>query len=171
LPIIAVTANTLAEAINECRAAGMDEVLTKPIELANLKRTVDRWHPITEGPQSESATAFDNTALRALADGNETLEGEVLEEYRQANDADLAAAAQAMAEAEFEGVSSAAHRIKGAARMIGAISLSDAAASLELAARSGDSTSTQTAWAAVQSESERLYIFIRARAEEQQAVQ
>jgi CheY-like chemotaxis protein len=113
VPIIAVTANTLAEAINECRAAGMDEVLAKPIELANLKRTVDRWHPITEGPQPESATVFDNTALRALANGNETLEGEVLEEYRQANDADLAAAAQAMAEEAFECVRSAAHRIKG----------------------------------------------------------
>jgi CheY-like chemotaxis protein/anti-sigma regulatory factor (Ser/Thr protein kinase) len=170
VPIIAVTANTLAEAINECRAAGMDEVLTKPIELANLKRTVDRWHPITEGSQPESATVFDNMALRALANGNETLEGEVLEEYRQANDADLAAAALAMAEEEFEDVRSAAHRIKGAARMIGATGLSDAAASLELAARSGDSTSTQTAWAAVQSESERLYTSIQARAEERQAL-
>lgn len=54
---------------------------------------------------------------------------------------------------------------------IGATGLSDAAACLELAARSGDSTSTQTAWAAVQSESERLYTFIRARAEERQALQ
>jgi len=76
-----------------------------------------------------------------------------------------------MKEEAFEGVRSAAHRIKGAARMIGATGLSDAAASLELAARSGDSTSAQTAWAAVQSESERFYTFIRARAEERQTVQ
>jgi len=171
LPIIAVTANTLAEAINECRAAGMDEVLTKPIELANLKRTVDRWLPITEGPEPASATAFDDAAIRALANGDETLEGEVLEEYRQANDADLAAAAQAMEEEELEGVRSAAHRIKGAARMIGAAGLSEAAASLELAARSGDSTSMQTAWAVVQSESERLYTSIQGRAAERQAMQ
>jgi PAS domain S-box-containing protein len=171
LPIIAVTANTLAEAINECRAAGMDEVLTKPIELANLKRTFDRWLPITEGPRPEAATAFDDAAIRSLANGDETLEDEVLDEYRQANDADLAAAAQAMKEAEFEGVRSAAHRIKGAARMIGAAGLSEAAAFLEVAARSGDSPSVQAAWAVVQSESERLYTFIQARAAERQALQ
>lgn len=170
VPIIAVTANTLAEAINACRAAGMDEVLTKPIELAKLKRTVDRWLPIAKGPQPESATKFD-AAIRALANGDETLESEVLEEYRQANDADLAAAAQAMEKEEFEGVRSAAHRIKGAARMIGAAGLSEAAASLELAAPSGDTTSMQTAWAMVQSESERLYTFIRARAAERQVMQ
>jgi CheY-like chemotaxis protein/HPt (histidine-containing phosphotransfer) domain-containing protein/anti-sigma regulatory factor (Ser/Thr protein kinase) len=171
LPIVAVTANTLAEALNECREVGMDEVLTKPIELAKLKRTVDRWLPVAEGPQSASSTAFDDAAIRSLVNGDETLEGEVLDEYRQANDADLAAAAQAMEEEEFEGVRSAAHRIKGAARMIGAAGLSEAATSLELAARSGDSSSMQAAWAIVQSESERLYTFIQARAAERQAMQ
>jgi CheY-like chemotaxis protein/HPt (histidine-containing phosphotransfer) domain-containing protein len=169
LPIIAVTANTLAEAISACREAGMDEVLTKPIELANLKRTVDRWLP-TVYAQVHQPSAFDEAAIHALANGDKTIEDEVLDEYRQANDADLSAAADALAAAEFEDVRSAAHRIKGAARMIGAAALSDAAASLELAARSGDAKSMQSAWATVQTESERLYTSIEARAAERSAI-
>jgi PAS domain S-box-containing protein len=171
IAIIAVTANTLAEAADECRAAGMDEVLTKPIELAKLKRTVDRWFSPATRPKHESESAFDDAAIRALINGDQTLEGEVLEEYRQANDADLAAAAQAMRDQEFEALRSAAHRIKGAARMIGAAGLSDAAASLESAARSADSSSIQTAWAGVQNESARVYKFIRVRAAERQQIQ
>ena len=31
--LLAFTANTLREAADECHAAGMDDVLTKPIEL------------------------------------------------------------------------------------------------------------------------------------------
>jgi PAS domain S-box-containing protein len=170
LPIIAVTANTLAEAISACRDAGMDEVLTKPLELANLKRTVDRWVPVGVPEQAHEASAFDEAAIQALANGDKTIEDEVLEEYRQANDADLAAAAEAFAAAEFEDVRSAAHRIKGAARMIGAASLSEAAASLELAARSGDANSMQYAWATVQTESERLYTSIDARAAERTSI-
>jgi PAS domain S-box-containing protein len=163
LPIIAVTANTLAESRKECQAAGMDEVLTKPIELVTLKRTLDRWLPIVEGAQLSAIMAFDDAAIRALANGDETVVGELLEEYRQANDVDLGAVARSIQEDGFEGVRSAAHRIKGAARMIGASGLSEAAASLELAARAGDSTAMQTAWSAVQSQTERIYTFIDSR--------
>jgi PAS domain S-box-containing protein len=170
LPIIAVTANILAEAINECRAAGMDEVLTKPIELARLKRTIDRWLPVARRTQSKAASSFDDTAIRTLANGDETLAGELLEEYREANDVDLATAARSMQEEGFEGVRSAAHRIKGSARVIGATALSDAAASLELAARSGDSAAMRTAWSAVQSESERIYSFMQQRVAQRQGV-
>ena len=171
LPIIAVTANIFAEAVEECRAAGMDEVLTKPIELAGLKRAIDRWLPTAKGTQPDAASSFNDTTIRTLANGDETLARELLEEYRDANDVDLAAAARSMHEEGFEGVRSAAHRIKGAARMIGATGLSEAAASLELAARSGDSAAMRTAWSAVQSESERIYSFIESRTAERQGVQ
>lgn len=43
VPIVALTANAQASADTECRAAGMDGVLSKPITRQSLAREVDRW--------------------------------------------------------------------------------------------------------------------------------
>lgn len=42
-PIIAWTANVLAEEERRCHAAGMDDVLTKPTDLAELKAVLLKW--------------------------------------------------------------------------------------------------------------------------------
>jgi PAS domain S-box-containing protein len=43
IPIIAWTANVLAEEAERCAAAGMDDILTKPTELAVLRETLLKW--------------------------------------------------------------------------------------------------------------------------------
>ena len=43
LPIAALTANAFAEDSRECRAAGMDDFLTKPVNMAALTSLVSRW--------------------------------------------------------------------------------------------------------------------------------
>ena len=43
IPIIAWTANVLAEEEQHCRAAGMDDILTKPTELADLRAKLLNW--------------------------------------------------------------------------------------------------------------------------------
>jgi CheY-like chemotaxis protein len=45
LPVIAMTANSLADAGAECRAAGMDDFMTKPFALGELERVLARWLP------------------------------------------------------------------------------------------------------------------------------
>ncbi|MCK6551721.1 response regulator [Myxococcota bacterium] len=42
-PIIAVTASTTPGDRERCLACGMDDYLSKPLELATLGRTLDRW--------------------------------------------------------------------------------------------------------------------------------
>jgi len=42
-PIIAMTANSLEEDQQRCFAAGMDDYLAKPLRLADLSRTLQRW--------------------------------------------------------------------------------------------------------------------------------
>jgi signal transduction histidine kinase/ActR/RegA family two-component response regulator len=43
VPIIALTASVLEEDRRRCREAGMDDFLPKPLDLAELSRTLERW--------------------------------------------------------------------------------------------------------------------------------
>ncbi len=45
LPVIAMTAGGLAEDRQQCLDAGMDDHLTKPVEMARLRQTLERWLP------------------------------------------------------------------------------------------------------------------------------
>jgi signal transduction histidine kinase/ActR/RegA family two-component response regulator len=42
-PVLAWTANALADAEAQCRAAGMDDMLTKPADMSKLKAMVEKW--------------------------------------------------------------------------------------------------------------------------------
>ena len=43
IPIIAVTANAMSEELQGCLASGMDDCLTKPVEIENLGRAISKW--------------------------------------------------------------------------------------------------------------------------------
>jgi CheY-like chemotaxis protein len=56
IPIIALTAHAMKGADNECRAAGMDDYLSKPIDKEQLQNTLNRWlNEPDENSSSEKA--------------------------------------------------------------------------------------------------------------------
>ncbi len=159
LPIIACTANVSREAIDACHSAGMNEALTKPVKLATLQQMLDRWLPATDANRVEpmpEPLATDFVALTDLAQGDATLERDLLDDFQQSNTEDLGACAQAVQADSADAVRRIAHRIKGAARTVGAVALARAAADLEHAAQKGDSQSIRTHWPKVKEESLRL---------------
>ncbi|MGH8259538.1 MAG: response regulator, partial [Steroidobacteraceae bacterium] len=145
--ILAFTANTLAEAADECRASGMDDVLTKPIVLAELRGKVERWLPRAVARTADPQDAPDPADDSSLA-----------AEFCRAHEDDLAMLRRALQAREREPVTRAAHRMKGAARMFGDEALASAATQLERSARGGeDWDALEAAAQTVRSESERLF--------------
>jgi CheY-like chemotaxis protein len=145
--IIACTANALKGESENCFAAGMDDYISKPIELGNLMAKLDHWLPLPGGAPArgdaalradDRAAVIDRSALREISDGDEALELEILSQFRHANAQDVSALERALAARSLVQVTQAAHRIKGAARSVGAMALADICARVEEAGRAGD---------------------------------
>jgi two-component system, sensor histidine kinase and response regulator len=58
VPIIALTAHAMKGADNQCRAAGMDDYLSKPIDRDQLQNALNRWlNDADDAPASEEPAA------------------------------------------------------------------------------------------------------------------
>ncbi len=130
LPIIALTANVMSEDRERCMAAGMDAHLGKPIEPAQLIDVLSRY--LKAGAP---APAVDREALRELTGGDIEFERELAETFVKSGDQCLAEIIAALEASDFDTVRKRAHALKGASANIHAVSLSQAASSLEMAAR------------------------------------
>jgi PAS domain S-box-containing protein len=140
-PILAWTAAAMGEEVARAHAAGMDDVLVKPTELAELRRTLSRWLPFAaaNGRLSieASGAVLDHGVLGQLAEGAEE-ERLILADFLHQTRGDLAALAAALDAADGAAAARQAHRIKGASRMVGANRLAARAALAEDAARRQD---------------------------------
>ncbi|HYC36509.1 MAG TPA: ATP-binding protein [Usitatibacter sp.] len=145
-PIIACTANALRGEAQNCIAAGMDDYVSKPAELATLLAKLDRWLPLPahgepplEMPDIHADEAvLDSSAMLATTGGDVTIEREILEEYLVANASDLASFEAALRDGDIDSFTQIAHRMKGAARTIGANAFARACARAEDAGKAGD---------------------------------
>lgn len=149
-PIIACTANALDGESEKCMAAGMDDYLVKPVELSQILKKLDQWLPIPHQHDPTNAAigkptvaavgsgVFDPTVLVAISGGDAADEREILNDFRRANDEDIAMLKRAVENSDIAEFTRAAHRIKGASAMVGAIGLSSVCEGLEKAGRAND---------------------------------
>ncbi|MEO8145656.1 MAG: ATP-binding protein, partial [Betaproteobacteria bacterium] len=151
IPIIACTANALGGEAEICFAAGIDDYLAKPVELKSLLKKLDRWLPI---PQS--AAPVDRTVLAAISGGDRAKERAFLANFRRVNDADAADLRNAAEKCDLPDLTSAAHRINGASRMVGAVALAAVCQRLEGACRAGDLKQVEANMGAFQRELAKL---------------
>jgi len=174
LPILALTANALRGEASRALAAGMDDYLTKPLQLPALREAVERWVP---QPSAEvggkdagaelvqprlAREVFDISVLKSLI-GEEPAElHALLEDFLGAVSAGLATIKQTAVVDELRGIGSLAHRLKSSARSVGALPLGDACAELENVSRLGDKVVAKKAIAAVEAAAEELLPQLRA---------
>lgn len=146
--VIAWTANALRGDAEACFLAGMDDYLSKPAELVELKEKLDYWLPIETDDIGEALDSgakaaddsgpVDRSVLAVIAGDDSTAVREILADFGQATESDFAELEQAVAQEEADAVRRAAHRIKGSSRMVGARKLSEISEQLEQAAVAAD---------------------------------
>ncbi|MDO8960404.1 MAG: ATP-binding protein, partial [Rhodocyclaceae bacterium] len=146
-PIFAWTANALRDEIEKCRAAGMDELLVKPADLAQLKQVLAKWllivaearpeHPLAPAPQAGSPPAVDVSVLAAQVGDDPATLREFLLDFRASAVGIAAELAAAIAAGDAPRVGALAHKLKSSARAVGALALGEICAELEKAGKVG----------------------------------
>jgi signal transduction histidine kinase/ligand-binding sensor domain-containing protein/DNA-binding response OmpR family regulator/HPt (histidine-containing phosphotransfer) domain-containing protein len=152
IPIVALTAHAIQGTELQCREAGMDDYLTKPLDRGRLTDTLDRH--LGDGPakvttatevastiapvSDEGPEPVDWPGLLELLEGDESLARQLAEIYIGSGDSLLADLAAAVDCGDWVTVGTRAHTLKGASANIRAGRVADAAARLEAAARAGE---------------------------------
>ena len=151
IPIVGLTANALKEQVEACRAAGMDDVIAKPIERERLEAMLERYAPAVGTrtgrhvirppleravpgageitvPRFHEVTAGDAVLARGLV---ETFEHGAVQAF-----SDLESA---LGRGDFTTARRAAHTLVGSSANMGAVRLEAVAAAMEHAAIQQDS--------------------------------
>jgi CheY-like chemotaxis protein len=144
--IIAITANALKGEAQKCLSVGMDDYLTKPVELNKLHEVLQRWLPL-DAPQttlagrsapatqtsiaaSESSPICFTTIANFL--GPDPAKHQEYLNYFVNHAADLVAQLEnALQTQQVDVCRNIAHQLKSMAKSVGALALSELALQLE----------------------------------------
>jgi CheY-like chemotaxis protein len=167
--VVAFTANTHTDALEQCIHAGMDDFLTKPAELVTLRKKLVQWlvsdARIKSAPGASPAGApsgnpIDRARIQQLAGGPQGI-AEVLAELESGVRADIAALQVALESANGPALRRAGHRIKGSALTIGAERLAALAARIVDAPDGAEAAQLMSTAQALLGELERVLVSAR----------
>jgi PAS domain S-box-containing protein len=166
IPIVAMTANAMQGDREVCLASGMDDYVSKPVNIKDLREVLERWlgdavvpgeipaiRPIAPEPAGSSEpTSATNAALielqpavdpaalaeiRALETGGEDFLGPLIDTYLRESIELIAKLKEMVPEGNAEEIRRQAHKIKGSAANLGARCLADLCLQMETACREG----------------------------------
>ncbi len=144
-PIVAVTANALRGEAEHAKAAGMDDYLTKPLQLEALRKALERrLSPTRPAPAADhepapaGAAAVDVEVLRSYVGDDPALLRDLLAQFLSSAKKQAAELHEACTRKDARQAAAAAHKLKSSARAVGATALGDLCAAIERAGRAGD---------------------------------
>ncbi|SDY94668.1 ATP-binding protein [Nitrosomonas sp. Nm33] len=145
IPIVALTANALKGEADKCRALGMNDYLSKPVQLQQLKVTLEKWMPAPEykpvvpAEQAAGSQAItpvvDVGILEALVGNDPATIREFLQDFRTNTSEIGEQLRDAARKNQFDLIKAAAHKLKSSARSVGAMMLGEWCAKIEQAAK------------------------------------
>jgi PAS domain S-box-containing protein len=153
--IIAITANALKGEADHCRAVGMDDYLSKPVQLAILKEILGKWLPAVAAKTSDVERALpavdkmrraepdlqlpvDVNVLKTLVGDDAATIAEFLHDFRISAGKIAEELRTAHTRGDTMATGAAAHKLKSSARSVGAMALGEVCAEMELAGKAGN---------------------------------
>jgi len=147
-PIVALTANAMMGTLERCLEAGMDDYLTKPLDISRLQDVLDRFMGRADGEPVTAATSNDAAATRSpdqairarlvdVSGDDEEFMIELVNAFLSGG-ADTVQELRAAVElGNAEAIGRAAHKLKGAAANLHVNNLATLSFDLETRAKSG----------------------------------
>jgi PAS domain S-box-containing protein len=151
IPIVALTANAMESDRENCRAAGMNDFVAKPVSMVILREVLRKWlqtkaaeSAVAEGPSVPTGTTddatqvFDPASVLLRLEGDRELAQIVFEAFLE----DLPAQIQALKDfvkcGDAPGSARIAHSIRGASASVGGECLRNVAFEMEKSADAGN---------------------------------
>lgn len=145
VPIIVVTADALAQNREDCLAAGMDDFLTKPVDLTELHEALSRVRPTPTAPEPPRS-GFDEQTLRQRARelGDAEAGAELVRIFLTELPGRRLLLQSALRRASAQQLVAAAQSLRTASEAVGALALAQVCAHVEAAGREARLTDART---------------------------
>jgi signal transduction histidine kinase/CheY-like chemotaxis protein/HPt (histidine-containing phosphotransfer) domain-containing protein len=146
VPIAALTATALKGESERCAAAGMDKYLTKPLQLADLRKALDELlrplpqpvePPRRAGLNASTAVAVDVGVLEELVGSDPAVIFDLLQGFQDSAGRTAELLKAACVAGDMAAAIEQAHRLKSSARTVGALVLGTVCEEIETAGKAG----------------------------------